>query len=123
MTPHEATDLAQHITSAFLRCAPSTAEWAEELTRLDIGRATTAFVRCRRTVEHLTLKHYLDEYKALTTTDAGNRPDPCPHCDGTGYIVIEGRLAHRADLYGDHNGRECHCHVAAPCRHCQGAAA
>lgn len=117
MTPTEATDLASRIHRQWRNGPPADA-WEEDLLELDIGRATTTFVKLRRTEEHPpSFARFFSTYRALDTTDAGNRPAPCSLCDGTGWV--EARNPHRADLYGDHGGRPCTCHAVEKCTACQ----
>jgi hypothetical protein len=84
MTPTEAADLAVRIAQTFT--GPNARTWEEELLELDPGPAGTAFVRLRR--EHdgrLSIKQFHDTYRSLVSTDASNRPDPCPTCQDSGW--------------------------------------
>lgn len=91
MTPAEADALAKRIINSF-RGGPPLADWVEELTRLDAGRAGTAYARLRATLDHApTIARFMVEYNALDTERPGTRP-PCGDCGDTGWIDAPDRV-------------------------------
>lgn len=106
MTPTEATELGKRIINAWHGAAPL-AQWIEELIELDAGRAGTAFVRCRRELEHApSIARFMAEYKSLDTTDGSSRPE-CGWCWRTGWIEA-GRYEYKGDVQTG----------VQPCPHC-----
>ena len=113
VTPGWATDLAVKIHQTF-GGQPATI-WEDELTNLDQGRATTAYIRLRREHEgRLSIARYLTVYQALNTQDAGNRPDPCPACADSGWVSHTGRDGDTLHYQAHRNPYT----AAHPCRHC-----
>lgn len=96
--------------------------WTEELAPLDMPRASTAYVRCRRTHSRApSIAAFLDEYRAL---DTGPRRDhiPCADCGDSGLVTDLSDTRHKESCTqrGTDYGAEgdCWCHAVIPC-HCK----
>lgn len=91
MNSTEADALAKRMINSF-RGGPPLADWVEELTPLDVGRAGTAYARLRSTLDHApTVARFMVEYNALDTERPGSRP-ACNDCEGTGWISAPDRV-------------------------------
>ena len=98
MTPAEADELGKRIINNW-RGGPPLAEWREELAELDAGKAGTAYVRLRRTLEHApSIARFIAEYKSLDTDDASTK-DKCGWC-ANGWTETQRHLAHGHPYYG-----------------------
>lgn len=96
--------------------------WVEELAGLDMPRASTAYVKCRRSHSGApSIAAFLDEYRALDTANSLTHV-PCDDCGDSGMITCEDDRRHKdgCSQRGTDYGAEgdCWCHAVVPC-HCR----
>jgi len=116
-------DLVERIQTTW-RGGPSPETWCEELADLDVGRATTAYVKLRRETDRCpSIAQFISMYRSLDTELPKHLRERCRTCDNTGRVIVEAPEFHQHDCerLPPVNGRypcEWRCHAAVPCPVC-----
>jgi hypothetical protein len=112
VTPNEAADLATRITQTWTRGGVAAHIWEDALLDLEPGRATTAYVRLRKSEQHApSVARFLDQYHSLHLDDASTRGPDCLICDNTGWVTgadIIRRLPDGTETHRASSVQPCH---------------
>lgn len=121
MREYEAVEIATRLCHSWPRSSISADMWANELARLDRGRAEHTARQLVRTHDHApSIAAFLSAYRALAGTATDERI--CPDCANNGWVTDNDHPAHWPgktpppvpEWWGRDDG--CCCNVVRPCR-------